>query len=291
MAHMTFSEDELNALQDTDPIRHTLGAPMPQMLLVTADPAAGGDGVSVRTVTLTPLSWRPYTKAVSVPLHDTKVVKALRAPGATCVLGLPSREMLRPLALCALRMPPGISAAQVARLALRRSLYVEEPSLAACPVNFECEVDHLETYHGHLVAFLRVVGASIDDELLFLEREEIVTRYPTNFADAIVDEAGNVRMRVSLLGDLALCPTFPVAPKQGWYSTFDRWMTDLADEGYLSPQAYEQALAWYARWQAVFPDLDSPERAALRRKLTGVIRLFVREQWDEADTFLSESGA
>jgi len=289
MAKVSFSEEELNALQDADPARHTLGAPMPQALLGTIDPRLGEGGASVRRVTLTPLSWGPYTTAISVPLDDEKVVRALREPGAECVLGLPSREMLRQLMLCSLRLPPGISEADVARLELRKSLYVEVPSIAACPVNFECAVDHLEAYHEHLIAFLRIVGASIDDRLLFLEREEIVTFYPTNYADEIVDDNGVVCMRVSLIRDLALCPTFPVGPKQGWYSTFDVWMRDLCDEEYLDHDEYEQIVGWHMRWQEVFPDLDSTERARIRRDLTDLVRLIAREQWEGVHALLVRS--
>jgi flavin reductase (DIM6/NTAB) family NADH-FMN oxidoreductase RutF len=291
MTKIYISENELNALQETDPTRYTLGAPMPQALLVTPDPKLGNDSPNVRTVTITPLSWRPYTKAVSLPLQDRKVVEALQTPDAACVLGLPSREMLHAIRLCALEMPPGISEANVARLELHKSLFIDVPSINACPVNFECVVDHLETYHAHLIAFLRVVGASIDDGLLFMDREEIVTIYPTNAADEIVDEENITRMRVSLLHDLFLCPTFPVAPKQGWYSTFDRWMKDLCDDNYLDQDEYEKVVGWYARWQEIFPDLDAPERAQIRQRLTDLIRRIAKERWDEVHAFLSETGA
>jgi flavin reductase (DIM6/NTAB) family NADH-FMN oxidoreductase RutF len=282
----------MDALYDGEgalpPAVYTFGAPMPQVLLVTADPSVQDGSVSVRTTTLTPISWGPYTKAVSLPLDDDKVVQALRAPDAACVLGLPSREMLRQLTICALRLPPGISEARVARLATHKSLHVDVPSLQACPVNFECVVAHLEEYHSHLVAFLRVVGASIDDRMLFLERDEIVSIYPTNEVDRILDENGAVVTRVSLLSDLYLCPTYPVAPKKGWYGTFAIWMEDLADEGYLSGAEYEQVLDWHARWEAVFSDQDAPERAALRERLTALIRLIARERWGEVHAYLNE---
>lgn len=291
MAKLYLTETELGALYGAEgalqPLAYTLGSPMPQVLLVTADPSLKDGSVSVRTAALTPLSWGPYTQAVSVPLDDEKVIRALREPRAQCVLGLPSRGMLRQLTICAQRLPPGVSEAAVARLKMLKSLYVDVPGIADCPVNFECAVEHLETYHGHLVAFLRVVGASIDDGMLFLERDEIVSIYPTNYADQIVDQDGAVKMRVSLLSDLFLCPTFPVAPKQGWYGTFEIWMRDLAAEGYLGGGEYEQVMAWHGRWQEVFAELDSVERARLREKLTELIRLIVRQRWPELHTFLS----
>ena len=291
MAKVYLTETELEALNEGEdalqPLAYTLAAPMPQVLLVTADPALQDESFSVRTATLTPLSWSPYTKAVSVPLDDEKMVRALRKPRAQCVLGLPSREMLRQLTICAQRLPPGISEAAVARLKMQKSLYVDVPSISDCPVNFECAVEHLETYHGHLVTFLRVVGASIDDGMLFLERDEIVSIFSTNATDQIVDQHGAVKMRVSLLSDLFLCPTFPVAPKQGWYGTFDIWMRDLADEGYLSGEEYEQVTTLHSRWQAIFADLDSAERAVLRSKLTDLIRLIAHQRWSELHAVLS----
>jgi flavin reductase (DIM6/NTAB) family NADH-FMN oxidoreductase RutF len=291
MAKVYLTETELEALYEAEgallPLAHTLGSPMPQVLLVTADPSFEDGSISVRTATLTPLSWGPYTKAVSVPLDDEKVVRALREPRAQCVLGLPSRGMLRQLTICAQRLPPGISEADVARLTMLKSLYVDVPGIADCPVNFECAVEHLETYHGHLVTFLRVVGASIDDRMLFLERDEIVSIFPTNAVDQIVDQDGAVRTRVSLLSDLFLCPTFPVAPKQGWYGTFEIWMRDLADEGYMSGAEHEQVMAWHGRWQEVFADLGSAERAELRETLTELIRLIARQRWPEVHALLS----
>jgi hypothetical protein len=190
------------------------------------------------------------------------------------------------LTICGQRLPPGISEANVARFNLCKSLYVDIPSLDDCPVNLECVVDHLEVYHTHLIAFMRVVGASIDDAMLFKEREEIVSIYPTNFADKIKDEKGWVKNRVSLIADLYLCPTFPIAPKQGWYSEFDQWIKDLFEEEYLHQNEYEHVVGWHARWQTLFYELNSAERAQLRTNLTKTISLMVRQRWDELHTFL-----
>ena len=291
MTKKFYSETELDALCAEEgvmqPMAYTLRSPMPQVFLVTGDPQLGDGGAVVRTTIMTPLSWHPYTKAVSIPLDDTKVVDNLREPGTQCVLALPSRELLRQLTICAHRLPPGISEAAVARLKLHKSLYVDIPSIEDCPVNFECVVDHVEEYHGHLVVFVRVVGASIDDAMVFLEREEIVSIYPTNYADEFVDEDGSVRMRVSLLSDLFLCPTFPVAHKQGWYGTFDIWMKDLFEEEYLNQDEYKQVIDWHTRWQEIFADLDGPDRAQLQANVTELIRLIAHERWEDLHAFLA----
>jgi len=291
VAKRFYSETELDALCAEEgpmqPLAYTLRSPMPQVLLVTADPRLGEGGLAVRTTTMTPVSWNPYTKAISIPLDDIKVVRALRQPDARCVLALPSRKLLRQLTICSNKLPLGISEAAVARFKLHKSLFVDVPSIEDCPVNFECVVAHLEEYHGHLVAFLRVVGASIDDAMLFLERAEIVAIYPTNYADEVVREDGSVRTRVSLLSDLFLRPTFPVAHKRGWYGTFEVWMKDLYDEEYLNLDEYNRAIAWHARWQEVFADLDAPDRARLRADLTNLIRLIAHQRWEELHAFLA----
>lgn len=293
MAKVYFNQAELDSFKRDErgvlpAAAYALRSPMPQMFMVTVDPELKSIGPSIRTVTMTPLSWGPYTKAVSIPLDDDNVVRNLSAAGAECVLGEPTRLQLRELTICAQRLPRGVSEAEVARFRMCRSLFVDVPSIDDCPVNLECVVEHLERYHTHLVAFLRVVGASIDDSMLFREREEIVSLFPTNYADEVVDAHGAVRRRVSLLKHLYLCPTFPLAPKQGWYAVFDVWVKDLASEGLLQPNERDQICAWFARWQEVFSDLNSPERRRLRARLTEAIRLIVEERWARLRLFLAD---
>jgi flavin reductase (DIM6/NTAB) family NADH-FMN oxidoreductase RutF len=291
MSKRYFVEEELSALAQAglvmDPAAYSLHAPVPQTFVVTLDPAHPDGPAHIRTATLGPLSWNPYTMSLNIPLDDTVTVAHLRQPGTQCVMALPTREQLRAITICSLRLPPGIPVAQVARLRLCRSLFVDPPTIADCPVNFECVVEHAEPYHTHLIVFVRVVGASIDDQVLFWERAQIVALYPTNDADAIVDAQGNRRQRVSLMGDLPLCPTFPVGPKQGWYGTFAIWMRDLLDEGYLRSDEYETVLGWEERWQQVFSDLASPERDGLRQRLTQVARLCARQRWAELHDYLA----
>jgi flavin reductase (DIM6/NTAB) family NADH-FMN oxidoreductase RutF len=290
MAKIYYSDVELAELPHDpnvqSPVLYSLRAPQPQMFLVTGSRDLATAGPSVRTATMSPLSWRPYTKAVSVPIDDSVVCDSLSEEDAQCVLAEPTRHMLRQLTICSQHLPRGLSEAAVARFSLMRSHYVDIPSIADCPVNLECRVEHTETYYGYLVAFLRVVGASIDDALLFAGRQEITSLFPTNDVDSIVDENGNVVKRVALMGALFLCPTFPCSPKQGWYATFDKWMQELCDEKYLTAHDLATINGWFARWQHVFGDVQSPERAGLRTRLTKVCRLIVAEGWDELHAFL-----
>jgi flavin reductase (DIM6/NTAB) family NADH-FMN oxidoreductase RutF len=287
-----FSSDEISSLQRAqgvmDPVAYSLRSPMAQLLLVTRD-LPPGDGVCVRATTLCPLTWSPYSQSVSIPLDDERVVRNLSAPGAECVLAEPTRDQLRAVTICGQRAPDGICEADIARLKLCKSLYVDVPSIASCPINLECVVDHVERYHTHLIAFTRVVGASIDDAYLFKEREQIIATFPTNFVDDLLDANGNVRRRVGLLRDIYPCPTFPYAPKSGWGDDFDRWMHDLRDEAYLSQAEYELLLAWRKRWDELFPNLDSPERAALKTRLTDASRLIVQGRWAKLHAYLGEA--
>lgn len=288
------SADDIAALQGTglvmDPIAYSLRAPMPQLLLVTRD-GPPGDGVCVRTTTLCPLTWRPYSQSVNIPLDDARVVRNLSAPGAECVLAEPTRDHLRAIAICGQRAPDGICEADIARLTLCKSLHVEVPSITDCPVNLECVVDHVERFHTHLIAFTRVLGASLDDRYLFKSRQEVISLYPTNYVDDVCDENGNVRRRVSLLRETYLCPTFPCAPKSGWGNDFGAWMRDLRDEVHLSPSECELLLGWRRRWDEVFADRESPERARLKASLTEAVRLIVQGRWARLHAHLAAESA
>ncbi len=287
-----FSLAELDSLQRTagamDPWAYHLRAPMAQFLAVSCD-APPGDGVCVRTTTLCPMTWEPYSLAISFPLGDERVIRNLSAPGAECVLAEPTRDQLREAAICSQRAPDGICEAEIAGLKLCRSHYVSVPSIDSCPANLECVVEHVERYHAHLIVFVRVVGRSIDDVTVFKAREAIVQTYPTNYVDDVFDANGNVRRRVSVLRDIHSCPTFPYAPKCGWGTSFSEWMTDLRDEGYLSEAECRLLLTWVARWEQVFTYLDSPERNALRSHLTEASRLIVRGEWAQLHAHLSEA--
>jgi flavin reductase (DIM6/NTAB) family NADH-FMN oxidoreductase RutF len=267
-------------------LARTLTAPMPQVLFVVQDPELGDGGVYVRTVTMGPLSWRPYTKSVAIPRDDEKLVRCLQ-PGTPCVLGLPSRKLLRQLAICRQRLPRGIGEGTVARLQLYKAEYGPVPIVHECPVNFEGVMEHIEPYHTHLVAFVRVVGASIDESYVALDRAEIIQTYPTNFADEVFDEDRGLRMRLSVLKDIYPCPEFPVGQKLGWGSSFDQWMKELADEKYLSKKEQVQIAGWYRRWREIYGNVESAERKELKEKLTTVCHLVSTEQWKKVHAVLA----
>jgi flavin reductase (DIM6/NTAB) family NADH-FMN oxidoreductase RutF len=292
MSRTYYSESELESLYNQGEVMsgtgYTLRPPWPQALLVSADPGLEENTITVRTTTFNPLSWAPFTMSVTIQANDDKVVRGMKV-GGECVLGLPSRDMLRPLTICAQRFPRGVSEVQVARLKLAKSQHVQIPSLDDCPVNFECEIAHIEPYYSHFVYFLRFVGASIKPELLFLSRQEIVSIYPTNLIDEVVDANGVIKQRIGLIKELYLCPTFPVGPKLGWYSNFKGWMKDLSEENYLEPEECQKAIDWFEDWKIAFPHADSLERTRLKNNFTELCRLLSNEAWEELHQFMGQT--
>lgn len=293
VAKTFYSAAELAALSGWEatasPIFYSLRGPRPQMFLVIANRDRARPGPTIRTVTIAPLSLQPYTMAVTIPIDDAVVSDSLANEDAECVLATPTRDMLRQITICSQRLPRGLSEAALARFTLVRSPHVRAPSIADCPVNFECRVEHTEVFYGYLLAFLRVVGASIDDSILFWPREQIVSFFPTNDVDSVLDSKDSTVKRVAVLGDLLACPTFPCGPKQGCSGSFDGWVGDLRDEGYLTASEGARLLGWHTRWQEVFPELQSPERAALRATLTEACRLMAHEQWDALRALIAAS--
>ncbi|MFB3879702.1 MAG: flavin reductase [Armatimonadota bacterium] len=283
--------DEIDSLQREGvmhPVAYRLRSPMPQLLLVTRDVPAGNT-FCVRATQLCPLTWNPYSQSVNIPLDDVRVVRNLTAPAAECVLAAPTRNQLREVTICGQRAPDGICEADIARLKLCKSMYVDVPSIDSCPVNLECVVDHVERYHTHLIAFTRVVGGSIEDSYLFRDRDEIVSIFPTNVVDDVLDADGNVRRRMSVLRDVCPCPEFPYAPKSGWGHDFNPWMRDLRDEGYLSEAEHDLITGWRQRWDDIYLQLDSPERAAFKTRLTDLCRLIVQGRWAKLHHYLDEA--
>ena len=286
-----YTAAELAALSEGDglasPLFFSMRGPLPQMFLVTGNRDMAQSGPTIRTVTMSALSWQPFTMAVTIPVDDSVLFDNLTDEEAECVLATPTLDMLRQLTICSQHLPRGLSEAPLARFTLVRSPHVQAPSIADCPVNYECRVERTETYFGYLVVFLRVIGASIDDAVLFWPREKTAGLYPTNDVDTVLDSKGSVVKRVATTGELLPCPTFPCGPRQGCYGSFDTWMSDLRDGGFMTADECTQLLGWHARWQEIFADLQSPERAALRTRLTEACRLLAHEQWDALHGYIA----
>lgn len=265
-----------------------LHIPYPCQLLVTVDP--GTQEPRVTTTLLGPLSWRPYTMSASVPLSDAMTIHHLRAEGE-CVMAMPQYNQVRETWIMSHPLPRGICAADVARLTLIPSHRVQAPSIQECALNFECIIEYFVEYHGYGVVSLRVLGATLDDEVLPWSREEVTNNhYPLNYVGEIVDEEGMVSPRMAMMGHIKACPTFPVAHKRGWGTRMPSWLQDLADEGYLSAVERDEVMQWVERYEVLRLDPSLEERLVLQQRITTFAEYVAWQEWDSVHKYLESEG-
>ena len=260
-----------------------LQVPYPLQLLVTLD--AHTRDVRVTTATLGPLSWRPYTMSVSIPLSDEPTIANLRAEGE-CVMALPTREMARQAWIASHVYPAGINAAQVARLTMTPSHRVQTPGIAECPLNIECLIEYFVEYHGYGIAALRVVGASLEDDVLPLTRAQLTQLYPLNYVGERVHDDGDVEPRLAMMGAIAPCPLFPVGHKEGWDTRVTSWVADLVQDELLSPREGDLVLSWLEVYEKLRLDPQLAERKALQDRLTTFSELAAWSDWGALHAFL-----
>lgn len=276
-----FSHEEIQTPSSEFPdpyyLLYTIRGSFPLHLLVWRHPVTGS--IQIRTATMNPLTWSPYSMSVSFPRTDRQVVETLRS-GDQCVMAWGGQDLVRASYLASLTLPDNLDILQICRLKAIPSPYSGIPHLVDCPLNIECRVDQTVDYASHRVYFLVVEYLSLDEEVLLLKREEVIQRYHLYEVDRIRHQWDGEQVRFGLMGEIFQCPTFPVGPKQGWYSTFKGWMTDLKTEGYLSEDEYAKIIEWYERWMAIFEDLNNPERPLLRQKLTTVCQAIAWQEWD-----------
>jgi hypothetical protein len=130
--------------------------------------------------------------------------------GAEAVVALPGPELVRQTWICAVPMPRGICEGEAAGLTLLPSHVVSVPGIAECPVNLECRVGFVRQQYSHNAVFLRVVGASVDEELLKMDRLDIIRRGPTYEVDDATNQWGGAVERLGTNHELLECPGFPV---------------------------------------------------------------------------------
>jgi hypothetical protein len=113
-----------------------------------------------------------------------------------------------------------------------------------------------------------------------MSREEVVAWYPTYEVDDMTNEFGGSIERLGVMGDLLPCPSFPLAPKAGWYQSFSTWMRELCDEGCLNEPTRDAILAWQEEYDSLFEKTRDPRRRELQALITRACRLIVTKQWD-----------
>lgn len=283
-----YTERELRegapGLPDPRYLFYTARGPAPAPLLVWRHPRTRD--VLVRFTTMTPLSWQPFSMAARLPIAERRLLDTLGV-GDTCVMAWGGRDLARASYLAALDLPANVDLFQIARLQAVRSPYGDVPHVANCPLNVELRVDRFVDYGTHRFYFLLVEYLSLDEEILPLARREVLERYHLYEVDR-PRSSGGESLRLAMAGDIHTCPTFPVGPKQGWYSTFPAWIGELRDEGYLSAEEHATVIAWHDRWLALFENLESPERATLRTRLTALCQALAWQEWERVHRILAE---
>ena len=263
----------------------------PANLLVTLDHITQELNVSAGTIG--PLSWDPYTIVIHCAKSSLDSVSNIQQVGAECVVALPGNDIIHETWITALCLPRGVNEAGPARLTLFPSTLVTPPSIAECPVNFECVIEHYREQHSHYIAFLRILGASVDEALFTMDPNEAMRRYPTWEVDDIENEWGGSVERLGVLGEFLDAPR--VRPARGWGGRFDDWLVDLQQTGELSAEEYQTAGRWLDRWaemgshqsstwgadkDALAAQECSEKRQELKDKVTRICELVA---WDEME--------
>ncbi len=286
MTKIYFSHDEIQQrpnkkypADDPFQIHYHFRPARPANLCVTLDHETGEPNISAGT--LGPLTWNPYTMCLHISKNGSPHSYNNLIVGGECVVGLPGRDIVRETWFTALPLPRGISEADVAGMHLFPSKFVKVPSVQECPVNFECKVEVKTDYYTHGIVFLRVIGASIDEKVLKMNREEVVHWYPTYEVDDKANRFGGSIERLGVMGEILECPQFPLAPKAGWYQEFETWMNELNGEGLIDDPTRDAIVRLKNEFNALFPTLKDPRRAAVKDALTMACRLIVQEKWED----------
>ncbi len=253
--------------------------PRPADLCVTLDPISGETNAMAGTVG--PLTWTPYTLCLHVSRSESMDSYRNLVANRECVIALPTKEQIRETWILNMRLPRGVSELEVARLTPLPSERVAPPGIAECPVNLECRVEFFKDYYTHGIFFCKVIGGSVDEEMLSWPRERVMNSYPTYEVDDIQNEWGGHVERLGVLGELYETPLFPVGAKEGWWAGgIETWIEQLREEGYLSAAEARKMSDWQIAFESLFEDVGSADRAGPRAKLTRACELIAWEEWE-----------
>jgi flavin reductase (DIM6/NTAB) family NADH-FMN oxidoreductase RutF len=272
----------------------------PANILVTRDPETNELNVSAGTIG--PLTWDPYTIVVHCARSSLDSVHNIQNVGAPCVIALPGTDIITETWITALSVPRGVNEAVVAHLTLVPSRLIDVPSIAECPVNFECRIEWYREQHSHYIAGVRVLGASIDDRAAAMSQEEAMRWYPTWEVDDVENAWGGDVERLGILGEFLSTPA--VRPQRGWGAPAIAWLADLHAAGELDEAAYATAERWLAEWEDLAPlrsarwqveenkieaQEASERREALQARITRLFEFVAWEEYDALRALLSEA--
>ena len=249
----------------------------PADLCITRDKATGLINVSAGTIG--PLTWHPYTMCLHISIKSSPHSYNNLEVGSNCVVALPGRDIVDETWFTALPFLWGINELEVAGLHECPSQWIDVPGVMECPVNFECVVEFKKDYYSHGIVFVRVLGASIDEKVLSMTREEVVHWYPTYEIDDFANEFGGSIERLGVMGEIFACPTFPIGGKKGWYSDFRPWMRELEAEGYINTDALGTILSLVERYNVLYPNTKDAAFEPLHSFFTELSKLLTKADW------------
>ncbi len=258
----------------------------PADIVVTRDPETG-------EIDLTPQTFGPLTDhPLTICLHTNRSAsphstRNLGQVGAEAVVALPGPDLVRQTWVCAVPMPRGICEGEAAGLTLLPSHVVSVPGIAECPVNLECRVEFVRQQYSHNAVFLKVVGATVEEELLKMDRLDIIRRGPTYEVDDATNKWKGAVERLGTNHELLECPGFPVGPKAGPEAGAAAWIRDLHEAGHLSQTERARVLVWLTTLDELPVSPSNEARQALQKRLTRVFELAAWEEWDALHTLLS----
>ena len=262
----------------------------PANLCITRDKQTGFLNVSAGTIG--PLTWQPYTMCLHI--HKTASPHSYNniEVGSHCVVALPGRDIINETWYTALPLLRGINEMDVAGLTESPSKWIDIPGVKECPVNFECIVEFKQDYYSHGIIFVRVLGASIDEKVLSMKREDVVHWYPTYEVDDVVNEFGGSVERLGVMGEIFECPRFPIAGKAGWENSFYTWMKELKDEGYINETELTIILSLADKYNEMLVSCDeikTEKFKQLRNFFTQLPKEIIKTDWTSVSALIKNS--
>jgi len=246
--------------------------------------------LNVSAGTIGPLTWVPYTMCLHINIKDSPHSYKNLKVGSETVIAMPSRNQVKETWITALPLLEGINELEVADLHESPSTTVKVPGIAECPVNFECIVEFKQDYYTHAIVFVRVLGATIDEEVLSMSREEVVRYYPTYEIDDKSTSIGGSIERLGVMGEIFDCPGFPHAAKSCWCNDFIIWMKDLTEEKYLSGDEFTQIEKLKKEYYSLYTGNDAGQRyMVLKDYFTKLPKYIVNDKWDEVHKLIQQT--
>jgi flavin reductase (DIM6/NTAB) family NADH-FMN oxidoreductase RutF len=261
--------------------------PRPADLCVTLDPVSREPNAMAGTVG--PLTWTPYTICLHIARNESSDSYRNLIENRECVIAFPTKQQVRETWILNMGLPRGINELEVARLTPLPSKWVAPPGIAECPVNLECKVEFWKDYYTHGIFFCKVLGGSIDEEMLSWPRERMMNLYPTYEVDDVSNRWKGRVERLGVLGELYDTPIFPMGVKEGWWpGGIEVWISQLEEEGYLSREEARRMSDWQIAFESEFENVSSLKRVEARKKLTRACELIAWEEWEEVRRLFRE---